>query len=109
MTRLGGPDPEGSDGAEGLLSRILENKPSMLTLSFTSGCLCLFCCRVAFADEEGGGGGRTLEHDLDTLSEARYGRDNDLTPQSIIVFVVVFSVLHLTSFVYILSPHFLTD
>ena len=58
---------------------------------------------MAFADEEGGGGGRTLEHDLDTLSEARYGRDNDLTPQSIIVLVVVFSVLLTSSsFVYIL-------
>ena len=98
MIRLGGPDPKGSDGAE----ELLENKPSVLTFNFKSGCLCLFCCRVAVADEEGGGG-RTLEHDLDTLSEARYGRDNDLTPQSIIVFVVVFSVLHLTSFVYILT------
>ena len=99
MIRLRGPDPEGSDGAE----ELLENKPSVLTFNFKSGCLCLFCCRVAVADEEGGGGGRTLEHDLDTLSEARYGRDKDLTPQSIIVLVAVFSVLHQASFVYMLT------
>ena len=88
MMRLG-PDCEGSVGLQ-----------SLLTFNFTSGCLCLRC---RFADDEGGG--RTLEHDLDMLKEARYGRDNDLTPHSIIVTLVFFVVSSVSSasFVYIFT------
>ena len=61
--------------------------------SFTFGCLCLRC--VVSEEEEVEGGGRALEHDLETLREARYGRDSDLTPHSIIVLPVSLAALHL--------------
>ena len=60
--------------------------------SFTFGCLCLRC---VVSEEEFEGGGRALEHDLETLREARYGRDSDLTPHSIIVLPVSLAALHL--------------
>ena len=73
----------------------------LLTFNFTSGCLCLRC-RV----EDEGGGGRTLEHDLDKLKEAMYGLDSDLTPHSIILVLVVVSPVSSAasaSFVYIFT------
>ena len=60
--------------------------------SFTFGCLCRRC---VVSEEEVEGGGRALEHDLETLREARYGRDSDLTPHSIIVLPVSLAALHL--------------
>ena len=68
-----------------------EKSPSLESaICFTFGCLCLRC---GSTEEEGGG--RALEHDLETIREARYGRESDLTPHSIIVLPVSLAALYL--------------